>query len=360
MHFLKTPIFTFLYLSLFGIACNEAEKAPVQEAPPHPMLVKTIGDPRYGNVYCSLQDKTGKLWFGTTENGLYEYDGKSFRQFLITDGLISNNISSMLEDNSGKIWIGTDAGLCVYNGSTFSKIQIPIPKYLTPNTNKYYSNKHTIYSMLQARNGKIWLVTIDGVYIYDGKSFELFEMKEAANSILGSNDKVERILEDREGNIWLGGRTNEGVFKYDGKTLTNLKLEVLFQNGPKPKPHNWAWPQTQDKAGNIWFSNWGGAYCYNGKTFTSFSKKDGLPGIVARIIATKNGNIWLGGDGMCLYNPSAVSKKFTCFMPKSSMTYPGIWSILEDTSGNIWVGTRETGLYLFDGKMFTSYSAYKH
>jgi len=33
--------------------------------------------------------------------------------------------------------------------------------------------------------------------------------------------------------------------------------------------------------------------------------------------------------------------------------------ILEDTSGNLWVGTRETGLYLYDGKKFINYSEYK-
>ncbi|MFM9947574.1 MAG: two-component regulator propeller domain-containing protein [Saprospiraceae bacterium] len=38
---------------------------------------------------------------------------------------------------------------------------------------------------------------------------------------------------------------------------------------------------------------------------------------------------------------------------------PWIWAILEDKTGNLWVGTRETGLYLFDGKIFIDYSEYK-
>jgi ligand-binding sensor domain-containing protein len=42
---------------------------------------------------------------------------------------------------------------------------------------------------------------------------------------MSSNDKVERILEDKAGNIWFGGRTNEGVFRYDGKSITNFKLK---------------------------------------------------------------------------------------------------------------------------------------
>jgi ligand-binding sensor domain-containing protein len=200
---------------------------------------------------------------------------------------------------------------------------------------------------------------------------------------------VERIFEDKAGNIWFGGRTNEGVYRYDGKTVTNLKLTELYQNGPKPKAHNWAWPQMQDKNGNIWFSNWGGAYMYDGKTFTGFTAKDGLNN-VSRIIEDRKGNIWFGcGDGLSRYdarlpalagsegnNEVGQGKSFINFSAKDGLTNPGVWSILEDKSGNIWVGTRGTGLYLYDaslparagsdgnagagqGKTFITYSEYR-
>ena len=172
-----------------------------------------------------------------------------------------------------------------------------------------------------------------------------------------SNDKAERILEDEAGNIWFGGRTNEGVYRYDGKSVTKFKLKELFQNGPKPKAHNWAWPQLQDKNGNIWFSNWGGVYRYDGKSFTSFTKKDGLSGdMVARIIEDKKGNLWFGGDGIHRYD----GKTFTHFSTKDGLINPWVWSILEDKSGNLWIGTRETSLFLYDGKTFITYSEYKH
>ncbi len=356
-----TQVFTFLTLLLFSTACN----GPVKKDLPkdHPKLIKTIGNPRYGNVQCSLQDKAGNLWFGTTANGVYKYDGKSFRQFLVADGLISNNIFSILEDKDGKIWIGTHSGLCLYDGKTFAKIQIPLPKNLPPNKNDNYRNSNWIFSIMQAKNGKLWFATIDGVYIYDGKSlptgqagFTPFIVSEDAGGYASTNNNIEYMLEDRAGNIWFGGRSNEGVYRYDGKSVTNIKLEELFQDGPKPKAHNWAWPQLQDKNGNIWFSNWGGVYRYDGKSFTSFTKKDGLSGdVVTRIIEDKKGNLWFGGAGLSRYD----GKSFTRFTTKDGLANLGIWSILEDTSGNIWVGTRETGLYLYDGKRFIVYSEYK-
>ena len=231
-----------LIIAPFFFGCGGPVKKDLPKEKEHPKLIKNIGSPSYGNVQCSLQDKAGNLWFGTTENGLYKYDGKSFSRFLVSNGLNSNNIYSLLEDKDGKIWIGTDAGLCLYDGKTFTQIQLPLPKNLPPNKDPYF-NSHWVYSIMQAKSGKLWFVTRGGVYIYDGKSFTLFKIDEAPNGFLSGYNNIERILEDKAGNIWFGGRATEGVYRYDGKSVTNLKLEELFQDGPKPKPHDWAWPQ---------------------------------------------------------------------------------------------------------------------
>ncbi len=351
-------IVAFLTILVSGPACNGPVKKDISnEKANSALLNNTVAPP--GDVRCILQDKEGNIWFGIRGNGLYKYDGKSFTQFTVKDGLDCNNIYCILEDKEGKLWIGTEEGLCLYNGKTFDKIQIPVPENLPPNKNTYYQN-HWVFSMIQAKNGKLWFATMDGVYIYDGKSFTHFPLKEAANGFLSSNAKVERMLEDNAGNIWLGGRTNEGIFRYDGKSIAHFNLPQLIQgqNGPRPKLHNWGWPQLQDKDGNIWFSNWGGAYRYDGTSFTSFTKKEGLHGGVTRIMEDKNGNLWFGGDagaGLSMYD----GKSFTRFTTEHGLINNSIWSILEDKTGNIWVGTRETGLSLYDGKTFVTYSEYK-
>lgn len=85
--------------------------------------------------------------------------------------------------------------------------------------------------------------------------------------------------------------------------------------------------------------------------------------MVARIIEDKKGNLWFGGAGLSRYD----GKSFTRFTKKDGLINQGIWAILQDKAGNIWVGTRETGLYLYDarlpdgqGKTFVTYSEYKH
>jgi ligand-binding sensor domain-containing protein len=351
----QTHVLRLLATLVLATACNTAVRKDTPNDKEHPRIIKTGGNT---NVQCGLQDKAGNLWFGTSNDGLFKYDGESFRQFLVADGLSSNAINDIVEDKDGNIWIGTKDGISFYDGKAFTKIQIPLHKNQPPKRKKFYETQ-IVYDIMQDKAGKLWFVTVDGVYVYDGKSYTLFIINEAANSFLGSYDKVERILEDKAGNIWLGGRTNEGVYRYDGNNVSNIKLQELItlRFDSKQVTHSWAWPQLQDKNGNIWFSNWAGVYRYDGKTFTSFTSADGIPGdngLVAKIIEDKKGNLWFGGaGGLSRFD----GKSFTGF--KDGLINPWVWAILEDRTGGIWVGTRDSGLYFFDGNIFINYSQNK-
>jgi ligand-binding sensor domain-containing protein len=52
------------------------------------------------------EDKTGNIWFGTL-TGASRYDGKSFQNLWMNEGLHNNDINSILEDKHGKFWFGT-------------------------------------------------------------------------------------------------------------------------------------------------------------------------------------------------------------------------------------------------------------
>ena len=58
---------------------SETKTSPVGQV----KLTKTQGSKEGSSVYCSLEDKAGNLWFGTTGEGVYRYDGKLFTQYTI-------------------------------------------------------------------------------------------------------------------------------------------------------------------------------------------------------------------------------------------------------------------------------------
>ena len=298
-YYLHKLIYSLLLVLIFLTSCNGQTKTQSQtkSASPigQPKLIKNHFTDQYKvtaeNIHCALQDKAGNLWFGTTADGVYRYDGKLFINFTMKDGLSSNGVSCILEDKSGNIWFGGDDGISRYNGKSFTSIPIIVSNsnniYPSASFNKNSSTKNAVWSIMQDKNGTIWFGTNDGVYCYNGISFTRFLDNESIINKNGLNlKKVEALLEDKRGNIWFASWNREGVCCYDGKSLTNFK-----PNGDENFKRI-----LEDKNGNLWFANRPkNVYRYDGKSFTDFTENEGIGGITA-MLEDKAGNIWFGGD----------------------------------------------------------------
>lgn len=336
----------------------QAEKKPVPKliSTGNTKLLKTQGSTESDNIHCSIEDKAGNLWFGTTRDGVYRYDGKTFTQLTKKDGLSSNSIWSILEDKSGNIWFGTTDGICRYDGEKI--IPVLIPFYLRPIvSNTYYSNqstKNTVWSMLQDKSGKIWFGTGDGVYCYNKNTFtRLLNNDGVINKDSLHLKMVDCMLEDKNGKIWFASGMPpgmEGVCCFDGKSITSVK----------PNGDSWIRLIVEDRKGNIWFSGRAkGNFIYDGKSFAKFTEK---VGIGSPLLVDKVGNVWFGGeerlstveneDGIWCYD----GKTFKNYNTINGISKYAVFSMLQDRNGNIWFGTRNTGLYKFDGKIFTNFS----
>jgi ligand-binding sensor domain-containing protein len=314
-----------------------------------------IGD----NVHGSIQDKKGNLWFATTGDGVFRYDGKSFTSFTNNDGLNSNTIFSILEDRRGNIWFGTGAGISRFDGNTFRDIPISVANtnYSQPSIsmNNEPSTSILVFSIFEDRRGGLWFGTSKGVYRYNGETFTVFlDNQSVVNSDGLSLNTVNRMLEDRHGNIWLTTKM-EGVCRYDGKSIVNYK----------PNDEAYFWGLLEDRTGDIWVGGRNkGVWRYDGKAFTNVLQNGRFDSYIAfSIIEDKSGNIWFGTEavdhskretegGVWRYD----GKTFSNFSKKDGLSHNGVWSLLEDKAGNIWVGTRNTGLCRFNGKTFTSFS----
>ncbi|MBC7865586.1 MAG: hypothetical protein IAF38_21610 [Bacteroidia bacterium] len=123
----------------------------------------------------------------------------------------------------------------------------------------------------------------------------------------------------------------------------------------------------KDKSGNLWFAASGrGVYRYNGKTFTSFTVKDGLcNNEVSCLYEDKAGNIWFGtNNGVCNYNgktftnfPIDVADTSTIQTNRYSYSQSPkhVSSILQDKKGNFWFATLNHGVYCYNGNSFANF-----
>ena len=384
-HYLQTQILTFLLLFACIMSCNGQVKtnlskdnlsAPKTITNSPPKMIRTQGVVS-GNVGCELQDKAGNLWFSTSGEGVYRYDGKSFTNFTTKDGLNDNDVSAIIEDKAGNILFGTNAGICKYDGGKFSK-------YFESDS----LTKFGITSLLEDREGNIWFGVINkGIYRYDGTNVSNFLYK-YEHPFYG--DKYEKyisdIVQDKNGNIWFSSWNGGGVWRYDGKNFKNFLPSANYYKTNQDQ-RNLNYPQNtsdylsstfyspskdhitddmifsiaEDKAGNLWFATRRHRACrFDGKTFTSFGEKEGFVSYgISSILEDKKGNIWLATDKNGVF--SYDGKTFKNFTSKDGLINDSVKSILEDKNGNIWFGTRGFGLSRFNpksavGKPFTNFS----
>lgn len=101
------------------------------------------------NVYFSLCDSKGLMWFGT-DNGVCRYDGAEFKIFDIDDGITDNEVFRIFEDSKGRIWI------LPYNGQLCFILNNQV--YHTGNTPwlRGFNNKDFFTDMVEDGEGNIW------------------------------------------------------------------------------------------------------------------------------------------------------------------------------------------------------------
>ncbi|MGK2864475.1 MAG: two-component regulator propeller domain-containing protein [Chitinophagaceae bacterium] len=248
-------------------------------------------------VHSSCMDKNGNLWFGTY-GGATRYDGNTFTNFNVTEGLINGGILSIFKDKEGNLWFGTLTGVSRYDGRSFTSF-----------TTAHGLADDRVSCIAADNQGNLWFGTLNGVSKYNGNSFTNFSTRQGLK-----NNDVNSILLDKSGNLWFG--TSGGVSRYDAS-----------QPGIAGTDFN-------DTAGQ-------------GTVFKNYSSNDGLiNNHITTILEDKNGNIWFGTrGGICRLDPDGSFQSFT---PPLELVNKAILSMAEDDKGFIWIGTNE-GVFRWKG-----------
>jgi len=80
------------------------------------------GAPSMHRVFTIGEDAAGNVWFGTTEQGAWRYDGASLRQFTAKDGLDLAHVGSFHTNRSGELLVGGKGGVYRFNGKSFGRV----------------------------------------------------------------------------------------------------------------------------------------------------------------------------------------------------------------------------------------------
>ena len=306
--------YKLIYLILFftlSFSCVE-KKSPQKEISKSEFInsSKTNTLKFTSRIRSILQDSEGNYWLGSHQEGVCLFDGKSFEYFTTNEGLPDNQIRSIQEDENGNIWFGTANGVSSYNDGSFTN--------------------------------------------YTTKAY---------------NPNLK--LENTDSYSWFNAGINSGINQFDGKNLNYLPFPI-----PKDKNLNNSYGVTgisKGKDGRVWIATYSALFNFDGKTINVFDKsklalKESEMLHIRSVFADSKGRIWVGNNGigvLLLQENSTInfSDKNELIHTNSSKngnaspvgTLEHVFTIEEDSEGNIWFGDRDTGPWKFDGETMTNY-----
>ncbi|MBP7390024.1 MAG: hypothetical protein KA841_06445, partial [Chitinophagales bacterium] len=209
-----------------------------------------------------------------------------------------------------------------------------------------------VRSMYQDTKGNYWFGTNgNGIIRYNGQTLETMTIEGISLKM-----RVLKIVEDKAGNVWFG--TDYGLIKYDGKQFTSFSKKEGLQGEDEE-----IWGLAIDKNGLIWVGGYGGVFHFDGERFIPFSLPDLMvenrqhmlsEKLVFKIIEDKSGTIWLVTDGNGIFKYK--NGEFTHLTAKNGLTDNNTTGVMEDKKGNIWIGTFYGGVSKYDGKTYTNFT----
>jgi len=176
-------------------------------------------------IYSLYKDSKGTVWFGTSNLGVYLFDGKEvswmYENHLIEmPGGGNFGIRSMVEDKDGNYWI---------SHAKYKYTLLPNDSVSDGLKSMHYTWQVGIeniveddlyfYSMETDNNGNVLMFAKeDGLWLNNGEELTQFFIKDG-----GENISPTSMYKDNEGVFWFG-TDRDGMFKYDGKVFEKFEL----------------------------------------------------------------------------------------------------------------------------------------
>lgn len=160
-------------------------------------------------------------------------------------------------------------------------------------------------------------------------------------------DEVQKVFQDKEGYVWIA--TRSGLYQYDGYQIKTYKANLYR---PELLTNNNILCLADDNNHNLWIGTQDGLNILNKKNGSI--RKVIIPGIsnnmISCLLVTRDNTVWIGTDaGLCKYIPQ--NNSFILFgnvLTGNVLPATAIKSLIEDSRGNVWIGTWSKGLYRYN------------
>lgn len=323
------------------------------------VVVNQAQEKVYKNVRSLIMDDVQNLWIGTYD-GLYILSPSGELNHYLNDpfdksSLSRNTIKSVYKDIKGSIWIGSYyGGLNIYDVSNSNF------KTLDQSHSKSPLSYDVVSSIAVDDMQQLYFGTEGGgITIYNSKTkdVEYITLENTQGKLLSNN--IKSMLLDK--NLLYIGTFNAGLAIYDikSKKFTTNVLSNSLQNAL----NNTGVYSIKKQGDDLWLATFSdGVFRYQLKTEQLYNYQSTtdcsapVPSNSIRTMLVENDSvIWLGTQKgisrLSFSSPEEFSAEFYLYQ-KTQDTGEDILCIFRDSKDRLWVGSKYSGLYLYNGQKF--------
>lgn len=292
-------------------------------------------------------DSQGLLWLDLNGNGVMSLDLKTGHTRSYDATVLTNTTVRVLaEDRAGRIWVGTEKGLNIIDSATGEVTGITQDL-----VNPSKLNDNAIYSIVPDADNNIWIGTyFGGINLLSDTNNQFRWIAPGYDSHSLSGKAIRRIVEPEQGSLWLASEdgainilsmADGSVTRFRGIANIGPNVHELFHD---------------PASGEMWIGTFlNGLFRYNLRTGSSRHYLMGESGLLSTSIFTISrqpglvegeSRLWVGTtSGLRFYDPATDTFRR---MDHTVLDSDFIYCTMVDSSGNLWVGTVNYGLYRID------------
>ncbi len=291
-------------------------------------------------ISCISVLPDNQVWVGTEMGNLFNWNKQSSAFEKIWEA--GSPITSLVLDNRNKIWIGTaGTGLFRFTNGADAKPQ---------STDLQIKDVTCLYN---DHNGAIWIGTTQGIVRFDRDSgkFVVFSHDFRDPDSLVDNF-VTKIFEDHSKMLWVTTRKG-GTSRFG---LDQKRFPLIRKTGDDESslPHTSVWSMHPSKTDeSIWIGTEKGIAKWNTDSGTlNHPIQDSIiqDSYIISILEDSLGRLWLGtkGNGLILRESDGNIIHFQHDAEtRGSLPHNLVAKIFEDSQGRIWIGTSGAGICQF-------------
>ncbi len=281
------------------------------------------------DISSLIQDREGSVWIGHLGTGVARWLGyEEWEGWSTAEGLSRDSIWAIARDTAGRLWVGTQFGLnyaVTEDGREVWK-QRPVP------------NVEMVRALTPASDGSLWI---------GGDPGGLFRIDKTGNLVkFGENSgfkgtAILHLFQDREGRLWVS--TRAGLYRSLDSVDHAAKPAFEIVDLPAGGAGESIYSTAQDKDGTIWVAGRRGLARFDHGVWTRYSQKDGLRSdFTAYLAVDQAGQLWLGyreAFGVAQVIKDGPGIRLVHYDKTNGLHSNKAVFLGAERSGRLWVGT---------------------